>query len=66
MKLCNCLRSSASFRLEIALAIKGRSYDRVPVHLLKGKAETVARWIDSVALPAFDRAQPWNGPAASA
>ncbi len=36
MKLHNYFRSSASFRVRIALALKGLSYDYVPVHLAKG------------------------------
>jgi maleylacetoacetate isomerase/maleylpyruvate isomerase len=35
MKLYNYFRSSASFRVRIALALKGLAYDYVPVHLLK-------------------------------
>ncbi len=37
MKLHNYFRSSASFRVRIALALKGLSYDYVPVHLGKGE-----------------------------
>lgn len=37
MKLYNYFRSSASFRVRIALALKGLSYDYVPVHLAKGE-----------------------------
>ncbi len=37
MKLHNYFRSSASFRVRIALALKGLSYDYVPVHLAKGE-----------------------------
>lgn len=36
MKLHNYFRSSASFRVRIALALKGLSYDYVPVHLARG------------------------------
>ncbi len=35
MKLYSYFRSSASFRVRIALALKGLSYDYVPVHLIK-------------------------------
>jgi len=37
MKLYNYFRSSASFRVRIALEIKGLNYDYVPVHLVKGE-----------------------------
>ena len=37
MQLYNYFRSSASFRVRIALAIKGLDYDYVPVHLVKGE-----------------------------
>ncbi|MFD0666139.1 maleylacetoacetate isomerase [Ramlibacter sp. MAHUQ-53] len=36
MKLYNYYRSSASFRVRIALALKGLSYDYLPVHLARG------------------------------
>ncbi|PPE66526.1 maleylacetoacetate isomerase [Caldimonas caldifontis] len=37
MKLYNYFRSSASFRVRIALELKGLSYDYVPVHLVKNE-----------------------------
>jgi maleylacetoacetate isomerase/maleylpyruvate isomerase len=37
MKLYNYFRSSASFRVRIALAVKGLPYDYLPVHLVKGE-----------------------------
>jgi maleylacetoacetate isomerase len=37
MQLFNYFRSSASYRVRIALALKGLSYDYVPVHLLKNE-----------------------------
>jgi maleylpyruvate isomerase len=37
MQLYNYFRSSASFRVRIALAIKGLGYDYIPVHLVKGE-----------------------------
>ena len=36
MKLYNYFRSSASYRVRIALALKGLPYEYVPVHLLRG------------------------------
>lgn len=37
MQLYNYFRSSASFRVRIALQVKGLSYDHLPVHLVKGE-----------------------------
>jgi len=37
MKLYNYFRSSASFRVRIALELKGIAYDYVPVHLARGE-----------------------------
>ncbi len=37
MKLHNYFRSSASFRVRIAMAIKGLSYDYIAVHIAKGE-----------------------------
>lgn len=37
MKLCNCVRSSASYRVRIALAYKGLAHDHIPVNLQKGE-----------------------------
>ncbi len=37
MKLYNYFRSSASFRVRIALELKGLAYEYVPVHLLKSE-----------------------------
>ena len=37
MKLHNYFRSSASFRVRIALALKGLDYEYLPVHIAKGE-----------------------------
>jgi maleylacetoacetate isomerase len=37
MKLYNYFRSSASYRVRIALELKGLRYDYLPVHLVKGE-----------------------------
>ena len=37
MKLYNYFRSSASFRVRMALALKGLPYEYVPVHIAKGE-----------------------------
>lgn len=37
MKLYNYFRSSASFRVRIALALKGLPYEYVPVHIARGE-----------------------------
>jgi maleylacetoacetate isomerase len=37
MKLYNYFRSSASYRVRIALALKGLDYDYMPVHLVKNE-----------------------------
>lgn len=42
MKLYNYFRSSASFRVRIALALKGLEYDYVSVHLLQGGGQQFA------------------------
>ena len=42
MKLYNYFRSSASFRVRIALELKGLPYDYVPVHLQRGEHQQPA------------------------
>ena len=39
MELYNYFRSSASYRVRIALALKGLDYDYIPVHLVKGEQQ---------------------------
>lgn len=40
MKLYNYFRSSASFRVRIALNLKGLDYDYLPVHIARGEHKT--------------------------
>jgi maleylacetoacetate isomerase len=42
MKLYTYFRSSAAYRVRIALNLKGLSYEAVPVHLLRGGGEQLA------------------------
>jgi maleylpyruvate isomerase len=42
IKLYSYFRSSASFRVRIALALKGLPYEYIPIHLLKGGGEQFA------------------------
>ncbi len=42
MRLFSYFRSSASFRVRIALKLKGLAYDYVPVHLVRGGGEQFA------------------------
>ncbi|OFJ20220.1 maleylacetoacetate isomerase, partial [Vibrio cholerae] len=42
MKLYSYFRSSASYRVRIALALKGLSYEYAAVHLLKGGGQQLA------------------------
>jgi maleylacetoacetate isomerase len=56
MKLHNYFRSSASFRVRIALALKGLPYDYVPVHIAKGehKAPPYAAISASLLVPTLE------------
>ena len=53
MQLYNYFRSSASFRVRIALQIKGLPYDYIPVHIVKGehKAPAYASRIGDALVP---------------
>ncbi len=42
MKLYNYFRSSASFRVRIAMQLKGLAYDYIPVHIAKGEHRQAA------------------------
>ena len=55
MQLYNYFRSSASFRVRIALQIKGLGYDYLPVHLVKGehKAPAYAGRVGDALVPAL-------------
>ncbi|MBS0294581.1 MAG: maleylacetoacetate isomerase [Proteobacteria bacterium] len=55
MKLYNYFRSSASFRVRIALELKGLPYDYVPVHLVKGeqRAPSYASRVGDTLVPAL-------------
>ena len=56
MKLYNYFRSSASFRVRIALELKSLPYDYVPVHLVKGehKADAYAAISPSLLVPTLE------------
>ncbi|MBY0453276.1 MAG: maleylacetoacetate isomerase [Burkholderiaceae bacterium] len=56
MKLYNYFRSSASFRVRIALQLKGLTYDYVPVHLVRAehKDAAYASRLGDALLPALE------------
>lgn len=55
MKLHTYFRSSASYRVRIALQLKGLSYESVPVHLVRGeqKAEAYVSQVGDALVPAL-------------
>ena len=65
MKLYSYFRSSASFRVRIALNLKHLSYEYVPIHLLREGGEQFApeyRKLNPDALvPTLKRACAWRG-----
>ena len=65
MKLFSYFRSSAAYRVRIALNLKGLEYEYVPVHLTRGGGEQFApafRQKNCHALEAFQRAAPAQQP----
>ena len=56
MKLYNYFRSSASFRVRIAMALKGLAYEYVPVHIAKGehKGEAYAALSPDMLVPLLE------------
>lgn len=58
MKLYTFFRSSASYRVRIALNLKGLTYDRVPIHLRRGGGEQLTAAYKSInpqaLVPAFE------------
>ncbi len=56
MKLFNYFRSSASYRVRIALALKGLAYEYVPVHLVRAEHRTpdYADRVGDALLPALE------------
>lgn len=57
MKLYTYFRSSAAYRVRIALNLKGLQYDAIPVHLLRGGGEQLQEQYRSInpsgLVPAF-------------
>ena len=56
MKLHNYFRSSASFRVRIALELKGLAYEYMPVHLARGdhKKEAYASLVPDALVPMLE------------
>lgn len=56
MKLYSYFRSSASFRVRIALALKGLAFDYVPVHLVKNEqlADAFSARVPAQLVPALE------------
>ncbi len=47
MKLYTFFRSSASYRVRIALNLKGINYEQAPIHLRRGGGEQLTRSLQS-------------------
>jgi maleylacetoacetate isomerase/maleylpyruvate isomerase len=64
MKLYNYFRSSASYRVRIALALKGLSYEYVAVHLVKNEqlGDAFRALAPSQLVPALVLDAPWAAP----
>ena len=62
MKLYGFWRSLATYRVRVALALKGMEVEQVSINLLQGKQHTD----ECMKIDAFDRSQPSQQPDAQA